>query len=320
MIRYYDAARAEHFVLEDDLDGWTPDPSVIWIDLMAPTAAEDAAVERVMGLSVPTREEMAELEASSRLYREDGAVFVTADIIQNGDTDMPSLEPVTFILTGGPLITVRYFDPRPFAILIDKMAREPSMCTTGAGLFLHLMEAVVDRASDILSVNAARCEAIAQHIFTPGRTVGFEKLIAKLGRGHMANARIEQSLSGLARVFAYVAPDERIERLPDARDHLKSLSADAASLIAHNQAVAASINFQLSAALGLINIEQSSIIKIVSVASAVILPPTLIASIYGMNFQHMPELPQTWGYPAALIAMLISAAIPLIWFRRKGWL
>ena len=320
MIRYYDAARAEHFVLEGDLNGWTPDPSVIWIDLVAPTPEEDRAVERLLGLAVPTREEMAELEASSRLYREDGAVFVTADILHNGDADLPILDPVTFILTDGPLVTVRYFDPRPFALLKEKLAREPEICATGAGLFLHLMEAVVDRASDILSANAAKCEAIAAHIFTPGRTVGFEKLIAKLGRGHMANARIEQSLAGLARIFAYIAPEDRIERLPEAREHLKSLSADASSLIAHNQAIAASINFQLSAALGLINIEQSSIIKIVSVASAVILPPTLIASVYGMNFEHMPELGLPWAYPAALGAMLVSAVLPLIWFRRRGWL
>ena len=320
MIRYYDAARAEHFVLEGDLNGWTPDPSVIWIDLVAPTPEEDRAVERLMGLAIPTREEMAELEASSRLYREDGAVFVTADILHNGDADLPILDPVTFILTDGPLVTVRYFDPRPFALLKEKLAREPEICATGAGLFLHLMEAVVDRASDILSANAAKCEAIAAHIFTPGRTVGFEKLIAKLGRGHMANARIEQSLAGLARIFAYIAPEDRIERLPEAREHLKSLSADASSLIAHNQAIAASIEFQLSAALGLINIEQSSIIKIVSVASAVILPPTLIASVYGMNFEHMPELGLPWAYPAALGAMLVSAVLPLIWFRRRGWL
>lgn len=320
MIRYYDAARAEHFVLEGDLNGWTPDPSVIWIDLVAPTPEEDRAVERLMGLAIPTREEMAELEASSRLYREDGAVFVTADILHNGDADLPILDPVTFILTDGPLVTVRYFDPRPFALLKEKLVREPEICATGAGLFLHLMEAVIDRASDILSANAAKCEAVAAHIFTPGRTVGFDKLIAKLGICHMANARIEQSLAGLARIFAYIGPEDRIERLTEAREHLKSLSADASSLIAHNQAIAASINFQLSAALGLINIEQSSIIKIVSVASAVILPPTLIASVYGMNFEHMPELGLPWAYPAALGAMLVSAVLPLIWFRRRGWL
>ena len=320
MIRLYRAGAPAFEVLDADPATWALAPDVLWIDLVAPTLDEDRAVERVLGLAIPTREEMAELEASSRLYREGGATYVTADILHNGDSDLPVLDPVTFVLTSGPLVTIRYFDPKPFALLLERMAREPNLCTTGPGLFLHLMEAVVDRASDILSFNAAKSEAVASHIFAQGRTVGFEKLITKLGHAHMANARIEQSLAGLARVFAYIAPDERIETVTDARDHLKSLSGDAASLIAHNQAVAATINFQLSAALGLINIEQSSIIKIVSVASAAILPPTLIASIYGMNFEHMPELAKTWGYPAALIAMAVSGIAPLIWFRRKGWL
>ena len=299
---------------------WTLPPDAVWIDLLNPTPDEDRAVEAALGLSVPTREEMAELEASSRLYRENGATYVTADLIHHGDADMPGLDPVTFVLTAGPLVTIRYFDPRPFALLLDKLDREPALCGTGADLFLHLMEAIIDRASDVLSTNAAKVEAVSNHVFSERKTVGFEKLITKLGRAHIANARIEQSLSGLARIFAFVALDDRIEKQPETREHLNSLARDAQSLITHNQAVAASIDFQLSAALGLINIEQSSIIKIFSVAAVAFLPPTLIASIYGMNFDHMPELPQVWGYPAALVAMLVSAILPLAWFKKKGWL
>ncbi|RZL53221.1 MAG: magnesium transporter, partial [Variovorax sp.] len=124
---------------------------------------------------------------------------------------------------------------------------------------------------------------------------------------------------GLNRIFAFVGTDERIDSGQD-RAHLRSLSRDVESLTAHNQSVAASINFQLSAALGLINIEQSSIIKIFSVAAVAFLPPTLIASIYGMNFDHMPELHWPIGYPLAVTAMLISAVLPLLWFKHKGWL
>lgn len=299
---------------------WTLPPDAVWIDLLNPTPDEDRAVEAALGLSVPTREEMAELEASSRLYRENGATYVTADIIHHGDTDVPGLDPVTFVLTAGPLVTIRYFDPRPFALLLDKLGRDPALCGTGADLFLNLMEAIVDRASDVLSTNAAKVEAVSNHVFSGRKTVGFEKLITQLGRAHIANARIEQSLSGLARIFAFAALDDRIEKQAEAREHLNSLARDAQSLITHNQAVAASIDFQLSAALGLINIEQSSIIKIFSVAAVAFLPPTLIASIYGMNFDHMPELPQVWGYPAALVAMLVSAILPLAWFKKKGWL
>jgi len=303
-----------------DASAWTLPPGAVWIDLVGPTPEEDRAVERALGLSVPTREEMAELEASSRLYRESGATYVTADILHHGEADMPGLDPVTFVLTEGPLVTIRYVDPRPFTLLLEKLDRDPALCGTGADLFLHLMEAIIDRASDVLAANAATVEAVSGQVFSGRKTVGFEKLITRLGRAHIANARIEQSLAGLARIFAFVALDDRIEQQPDTREHLGSLTRDAQSLIAHNQAVAASINFQLSAALGLINIEQSSIIKIFSVAAVAFLPPTLIASIYGMNFDHMPELPQAWGYPAALVAMVISALMPLAWFKKKGWL
>ena len=304
----------------DEPADWVLPIDALWIDLVEPTPEEDRAVEKALGLSIPTRAEMAELEASSRLYRENGATYLTADIIHHGDSDIPTVDPVTFVLTAGPLVTVRYFDPKPFALLMDKLEREPGLCTSGAGVFLHLMEAIVDRASDVLSANAARVDAVSGHVFAGKKTVGFDLLITKMGRAHITNARIEQSLAGLSRIFSYVALDDRIEAADDAREHLRSLSGDAASLISHNQAVAAGINFQLSAALGLINIEQSSIIKIFSVAAVAFMPPTLIASIYGMNFDYMPELHWMSGYPLALVAMVIAAILPLLWFKKKGWL
>lgn len=319
MIRVYRAGCAACEPLTVDPADWVLPPDVVWIDLIEPTREEDVAVEKALGLSVPTREEMAELEASSRVYRENGATYATADIITHGDTDIPGIEPVTFVLTDGPLVTIRYTDPKPFAMLIDKLNREPALCATGKDMFLNLMESVIDRASDILSRNVNRVEGIATHIFSGGKTVGFEKLITRLGQAQIANARIEQSLAGLSRVFAFIGVDERIDG-EESRVHLHSLSRDAESLIAHNHSVASSINFQLSAALGLINIEQSSIIKIFSVGAVAFLPPTLIASIYGMNFDHMPELSQPWGYPLAVVAMVISALLPLAWFKKKGWL
>jgi magnesium transporter len=319
MIRIHRAGRAVHETLTVENGRLALPADAIWIDLIDPDKEEDLALEAALGLSIPTREEMAELEASSRIYREGGATYVTADIITHGDEEIPSVDPVTFILTPGPLVTIRYADPRPFTMLAEKMEREPHLCATGVDMFLNLMEAVIDRASDILARNVTRVEAIAIHVFSPGKTVGFEKLLTKLGRAQIANTRIEQSLAGLVRIFAFVGIDERVDT-GDARAHLRSLSRDAESLVAHNQATAASINFQLSAALGLINIEQSSIIKVFSVAAVAFLPPTLIASIYGMNFEYLPELAWKAGYPLAIAAMVMSAVLPLAWFKRKGWL
>ncbi len=320
MIRVYCSGSGCIETTPADLSDWSLPADTLWIDLVAPTPEEDQAVEKALGLSIPTRSEMAELEASSRLYRENGATYVTSDLVHNGDADLPSVDPVTFVLTSGPLVTIRYFDPKPFALLREKLDREPHLCRTGPDVFLQLMETIIDRASDILAVNAARVDGVSNHVFSEGKTVGFEKLITKLGRAHIVNARIEQSLAGLARVFVYVASDEWIDKMPEAREHLRSLAGDAASLISHNQSVAAGITFQLSAALGLINIEQSSIVKVFSMVTVCLMPPTLIGAVYGMNFEHMPELGWIDGYPMAILAMILSGVGPLLWFRRKGWL
>ena len=321
MIRVYRRGGQGCVAHQQDGGAFAFDADTLWIDLIAPTVDEERAVEAALGgLPLPTREEMAELEASSRLYREHGSTYVVSDLIHNGDADIPAIDPVTFVLTPGPLVTIRYFDPRPFSMMDEKLARDPNLCMAAPDLFLHLMEAVIDRASDVLSRNVARVEAIADHIFAGHKATGFEKLITRLGRARTANARIEQSLAGLARIFTFVALDDRIEKDHEKAEHLRSLSRDARSLSDHNHAVAASIDFQLSAALGLINIEQSSIIKIFSVAAVAFMPPTLIASIYGMNFDHMPELHWMQGYPLAILAMLIAAILPLLWFKKKGWL
>lgn len=298
------------------------DPDVLWIDLVAPTREEELAVEAALGgVPLPTREEMAELEASSRLYREQGATYVTVDLLHRGDEDVPALDPVTVVLTAGPMVTIRYYEPRPFAMLEAALARDEALCTTAPALALHLFEMVIDRTSDVLSATVSRVEAMGEEIFAQtGRAASFEPYVNRLGRARLANARLEQSLAGLMRAFVFLGLDDRVEKDAEARDHLASLIRDARSLTDHNHAVATSIDFQLNATLGLINIQQSSIIKIFSVAAVAFLPPTLIASIYGMNFDHMPELAQRWGYPAALMAMVVSAVLPLAWFKKRGWL
>lgn len=321
MIRLYRSGCAACEAVEIDvIGGWEMPPDTLWIDMIEPSHGEDAAVEKALGISIPTRAEMSELEASSRLYRENGATYVTADILHRGDDDLPGIDPVTFVLTKGPMVTIRYFDPRPFTMFTDKLERDPALCSTGADMFLNLMEAIIDRASDVLSGLTAKIEGVGAHVFSEGKTVGFKHLITKLGRAHIANSRIEQSLAGLSRVFSFVAVDDWFEGAGEPREHLRSLGRDASSLIAHNQAVAAGINFQLSAALGLINIEQSAIFKVFSIFTAVLMPPTLIGAIYGMNFDHMPELRWMEGYPMALILMVISALAPLYYFRRRGWI
>jgi magnesium transporter len=300
--------------------GWRLDPSTVWIDLLDPTREEELAVEKALGLAVPTREEMDEIEASSRLYQEDGATFMTAVVLFNSQQETPSAGPITFVLTKGPLVTLRYVEPKSFEIFTQQVERDPSLAATAADAFLNLLEAIVDRTADNLERTSAEVEAISRQVFASRRPRSFEVVLNGLGRNQIVNAKVRDSLLTLGRIISFASLSEPLAAEKESKRHLASLQRDVQSLTDHSSHLSGNIAFLLDAALGLINIEQNAIIKIFSVAAVVFLPPTLIASIYGMNFAHMPELAAPWAYPMVLAAMTASAAAPLVWFRRRGWL
>jgi magnesium transporter len=299
---------------------WRLAENAVWIELIDPTRQEELAVEAALGLQLPTREEMNEIEVSSRLYQEDGAVFLTATVLTKSDSDMPAAAPITFVLTGQRLVTIRYVEPRAFAAFSAQAERQPNLCTSGAQVLLGLLDAIVDRTADILEHAAAEVETASRAIFRQPRSGGFEPILTQLGRSQVVTAKARDSLVSLARLISYVTLADQMEADPDFRSHLKSLQRDAQALTDHAGYLSGNITFLLDAALGLINIEQNAIIKIFSVASVVFLPPTLVASVYGMNFEHMPELKWLHGYPIALALMVLSMLVPLWWFRKKGWL
>jgi len=215
VIRVHRAGQTAPDPVVSDLSVWRLPTDAVWIDLIKPTTEEDAAVEKALGLNVPTRAEMAELEASSRIYREDGAAYVTADIVTHGDEEIPGVEPVTFIITNGPLVTIRYVDPKPFSILIDKLEREPHLCTTGPELFLNLMETVVDRVSSILSGTVNRVEAIA----------GLRQIDLDLGRDPAWVGReYEDAVAHQHRLLDIVGNDQhRFDRHPSFRPQVEQI-------------------------------------------------------------------------------------------------
>jgi magnesium transporter len=291
---------------------------VVWVDMVEPTLGEEEYVEQALGLAVPTRDEMAEIEISSRLYQERGATFMTASLLCHSQGERPGLGPITFVLAGPRLITIRYSHPKSFDLFTEQAARQTY--PAGVDVFFHLMDVIVDRAADILEAAGREVEDISEAIFVDQPERRFERILGRLGRAQSLNAKIRDSLVSLSRLISYAALAEQIERAPEHREHLDSEQRDVSSLKDYASYLSSNIAFLLDAALGLINIEQNSIIKIFSVAAVAFLPPTLIASIYGMNFEHMPELHWMVGYPLALGAMVLSAIVPLWWFRKRGWL
>jgi magnesium transporter len=297
--------------------GWRPPEDTLWLDLLSPTREEERAVEAALGLEMPTREEMAEIEPSSRLYQAGGATFMTATLLARRDDDSRTDAPETFVLAKGVLVTIRYDELKAFQLFAER-ARALGVASSSSCLF-NLLDAVVERLADLLEHTGVNVEAVSTSIFSRPKGAQFETLLTELARAQSLTAMTRNSLVSLARLFSFAALAPEIAADPECQAHLHALQRDGQSLTEHAGSQSSQIAFLLDAALGLINIEQNGIIKFFSVAAVILMPPTLVASIYGMNFHNMPELGFRYGYPMALSLMAISAILPVLWFKRRGW-
>ncbi|ANG95447.1 MULTISPECIES: magnesium transporter CorA family protein [Brucella] len=306
--------------------------NVIWIDLLAPGVNEDHIVEAWTGISIPTREDMTEIEESSRFYMENGAQYLTVPILHAVDLDHRELAPVTFILHGQRLVTVRYADPKSVSIYITRATKPgngliPNAKCSGLSIMLGIIEATTNRLADILEGVAGKIDAASHSIYRrqpkarPMTTEDFRHILTQIGGQGTFLSRMRESLAGISRMLVYLsAINSPVATKKDTRSWVKSLERDAQSLVAYVDFLSNKVTFLLDTIVGLISVEQNAIIKIFSVAAVGFMPPTLVASIYGMNFSFMPELNSPWGYPMALGLMVASALLPLFYFRRKGWL
>jgi magnesium transporter len=269
---------------------------------------------------------MQEIEISSRLYMENGARYMTATLMCHSDTDMPRTTAVTFILTGHRLVTVRYDQPKPFVLVETKLARGCPSGITGEMVLMELLDAVIDRCADILERIGADVDTVSHDIFEPeserhGNAKRYSQILIAIGRKGDLTSKVRESLVSIGRVVTFLsAVVEGVKWSKDMREQLKTLQRDVASLTDHASYLAGKITFVLDAMLGVVNLEQNNIIKLFSVMAVVLMPPTLIASIYGMNFKIMPELEWSHGYPFAIVLMLIAAIVPYWIFKLKKWL
>ncbi|MGK9052418.1 magnesium transporter CorA family protein [Neorhizobium petrolearium] len=297
---------------------------VVWIDLVEPTPQEDSYVEGLVGIQVPTRDDLKDIEPSSRLYIEKDSVFMTASLVWRADGNDPQLTDVAFILSGNRLITVRYAEPKSFQLFIAALGRVPEEARDGVTLLGRLLETIADRTAEILEHTVDRVDTLSTHIFRDRdrrRPPKFlEGKLADIAEQHRLIGKVRDSLGSLSRLLTFLMNVPMVNRDEADGSLCRTVAHDVETLSEHAAFVAGNIAFLLDASLGLINVEQNTIIKIFSIASVVFLPPTLVASIYGMNFHFMPELDWHLGYPFAIVAMILSAIIPFFIFRWKGWL
>ena len=313
------AAAFEALHVAEASSEWRLPSDAVWIDLVSPTREEELAIEQAVGLDLPTAEEMLQIEPSSRLYQEGDATFMTASLLVRSDDNQPRLSPVTFVLAAGRLLTIRYDEAKAFSVFAQRAVLSPAEASVGGEALMGLLDAVIERLAEVLERGSEQVQVSSTAIFNRPRGAAFEPLLTSLARTQSMAALARTSLVSLGRLASFAALAVEVMERPTCQAHLVSIQHDIQSLTEHSSYQASHISFLLDAALGLINIEQNSTMKFFAMATVLLMPPTLVGAIYGMNFEHMPELRWAYGYPLALLIMVISGLAPFLWFRRKGW-
>ena len=299
----------------------------IWVDLESPTPEEKRWVKQYYGLSIPEDAMDEDIEESARFYEEDnGELHIRSDFLV-ADPDEPRTVRVAFILnlvnddlrSKGVLFSIHDEDVPVFRLLRMRARRAPGLIEDAREVLLKLFDADAEYSADTLEDIYVQLEKVSAQVLSGDMTDALAGVVlGAIARHEDLNGRIRRNMMDTRRALSFMMRSKMLngEQFEDARQILRDID----SLDSHTAFLFDKINFLMDATVGFININQNKIIKIFSVASVALLPPTLIASIYGMNFQHMPELATTWGYPMALLLMLGSALVPMWYFRKRGWL
>jgi magnesium transporter len=296
-----------------------------WVDLIDPTPDERAACEKALGLRVPTKEELGEIETTSRLQTDDGVLYMSAPLIFAGQNEPWIFVPTGFVLAKNVLMTLRFAQAASFDAVSKELGAsgrfDPALS------FVRLLEELVDHMADLLESSTRDLDEASHVIFRHDNsrrlsheTTLLRQLLIRTGRTSERMSRIHYTLVCLDRMAKFATDRGRECVDHDMGQRLQSVSSDIASLVQYAEGLLSRVQLLQDAAGGIINIDQNEVMKVLTIASVVGIPPVLIVGIYGMNFKYMPELNWTWGYPFALALVLVTALLPLIWFKWKDWI
>ena len=301
--------------------------TVIWIDLLDPTEEERSFVAERTKVRVPSKEALSEIEATSRLIVEHGVLYLSTPVVARGDTSDARLSPAGFILSPKRLVTVRYTTLPTFDAVARQVSEDEGLASS-TGIFTALLEAIVDRGADVLEHLGAEIDRISRAAFRgdpsdrrhPVRsTEALRKTLSRVGAIGDRLSQARDVLLGVGRIANFASDVAGGWISPDFHARLGAIAKDIASLNDYEAHLSGKVQFLLDAVLGYITIEQNELFKVLTIASVVGIPPTLMAGIWGMNFKAMPELDWHWGYPLALLIIVLSGVLPLLWFKVRGW-
>jgi magnesium transporter len=326
VLRFYSSL--DHSQIAVGLDARTLPPQVNWIDALDPTPEETAFIERVLALAAPTQRRMSEIESSSRLYSVGDTLYLTIPMIYWDEAKIAQSTPLAFVLGKGPLLTMRF---RPIKACDNIQHSEPNTAhaiSGGVAAFIALLDEIIDQLADELEGLTANLDELARGVFLDvsrgkrrraGGAQGLRPALHKIGHARRTASKISETLLGVMRMQPFVATAAAGLLTPEIRRQFDRIERDAASLNDHEARLSDHIQFLLDAALGLIGVDQNDIFKVLTMVSVVGIPPTLIASMYGMNFKNIHEYDWPWGYQYGLAMIALSAIIPLIWFKWRAW-
>jgi len=297
--------------------------STLWIDLFNITDEERTLIKTSLNIEIPTLKDISQIEISERLYTENDILYLTITELVNKEAKFPETHSIVFILHKNYLITVRYVDLISFNDCIAKFAKQLTYKYSAEHVLFMLLRNMVTKLSNVV-------QSVSMDIDDYGRLIldnnindlriDHTNVLKKIGQKGDLLSKSRECLFSLTMAIQYILKSPQITQNKSSKDLLITLSRDVDSIINFSQFISSEIARTLDAALGMIAIEQNNIIKIFSLVTIFFLPPTLIASIYGMNFAVMPELKSPYGYPIALLLMLLSIIIPYKYFKKKKWL
>lgn len=289
--------------------------NILWVDLFSPTEEEKENVEKFFNLEIPTKQKMEEIEVSSRYFEDEENIKINAFFLVKEGNNFIN-ETVSFILSIDTLITVRYRELKTFSETAKRILSNPKYYENGYYVFTTILEIRIDSDADTLEFITREINRLSRIVFT-GIDIT-QQLLESISYYEDYNMTIRENLTDKQRLVSSLLKSYKVPK--DLREELRIMIKDINSLIDYTNFNFDRLDYLQNTFLGLINIEQNKVMKIFTLMSVIFLPPTLIAAIYGMNFQYMPELNWKFGYPFSLLLMLLSAVVPLYIFKKKGWL